>query len=84
MLVWNFNELEYSWLVNASVLTSNAEALAGKIISTVHTILLICCVALFKTSYWRAYGILGVSVGVKLAFQLLMSHYDTMFPVILF
>jgi len=30
MLIWNFNELEYSWLVNASVLTSNAEALAGK------------------------------------------------------
>ena len=30
MLIWNFNELEYSWLANASVLTSNAEALAGK------------------------------------------------------
>jgi len=68
MLIWNFNELEYSWLVNAGVLTSNAEAL---------------CV-LFRTTYWKAYLILGISVAFKIVFQSLLSHYDSQFPVILF
>lgn len=68
MLIWNFNELEYSWLVNASVLTSNAEALC----------------ALFKTNYWKAYSILAISIGIKLFFQFTLSQYDSKFPVILF
>lgn len=30
MVIWDYNELEYSWLVNLLVLTSNVEALSGK------------------------------------------------------
>ena len=30
MVIWDYNELEYSWLINIVVLTSNVEALAGK------------------------------------------------------
>lgn len=68
MLIWNFNELEYSWLVNASVLTSNAEALS----------------ALLRLDYWRAYLVLGLSVGIKLLFQTGYTYVDANFPVILF
>lgn len=68
MLIWNFNELEYSWLVNASVLTSNAEAIA----------------ALLKLNYWRAYLVVGSAVAFKLLFQTGYAYIDAHFPVILF
>lgn len=29
MIIWDYDELEFSWLVNLLVLTSNAEALSG-------------------------------------------------------
>lgn len=29
MVIWDYNGLEYSWLINIVVLTSNVEALAG-------------------------------------------------------
>ena len=79
MLIWNFNEMEYSWIVNGSVITSNAEALRGRPRPSCGVLR---AVALFRTSYWKAYGILAVSVGVKLLFQLGLSYYDAKFPII--
>ncbi|KAJ3403143.1 hypothetical protein HDV05_008043 [Chytridiales sp. JEL 0842] len=32
MVIWDYNELEYSWLVNLLVLTSNLEALSATIV----------------------------------------------------
>jgi hypothetical protein len=31
MVIWDYNELQYSWLVNLLVLTSNVEALSGSL-----------------------------------------------------
>lgn len=31
MVIWDYDELEYPWLINIVVLTSNLEAITGKI-----------------------------------------------------
>lgn len=33
MVIWDYKQLEYSWLVNIIVLASNTEALSGKTVT---------------------------------------------------
>ncbi|OZJ05498.1 hypothetical protein BZG36_01892 [Bifiguratus adelaidae] len=51
MVIWDYNEQSYAWLISLVVLTSNAEALA----------------AFLRTSYLKTYTLLSISLAVKIA-----------------
>ncbi|CAG8782928.1 3682_t:CDS:2, partial [Acaulospora morrowiae] len=53
MVIWDYNELEYSWLINIVVLTSNLEALA----------------VLLDIDYLKAFGIMVFGLGLKVLAQ---------------
>lgn len=65
MVIWNYEELYYSWIVNAFVMTSQAEAIS----------------ILFKWKYYKSYLILGIALTLKYIFQRLIGIINPDLPV---
>jgi Arv1-like family len=83
MVIWDFGELAYAWLINIFVLTSNAEAiyallhLEPALVSThrVHT-------ATLSPQYRAIFFIIIVSHALRWGLQLAVHHYaDPSYPV---
>lgn len=69
MIIWDYvYELEYTWLVNIFVLTSNAEALS----------------VFLEMSYWQAFTIMCLSMLARMCFQMAVHHVDPLMPIWIF
>ena len=68
MIIWDYNQLEYSWLVQFMVLTSNAEALS----------------VFLNVGYARTCVILLLGLLAKVGTQLLLYQFDPKLPIWLF
>ncbi|KAI9342744.1 Arv1 protein [Zopfochytrium polystomum] len=60
MVIWDYDELNYAWLINLFVLTSNLEALS----------------ALLNTSYFRILMILGFGLMTRLCANALVRYHN--------
>ncbi|CAG8677944.1 9278_t:CDS:2 [Gigaspora rosea] len=54
MVIWDYDQLEFSWLINVVVLTSNIEALA----------------VFLDMDYYKSFGIMVVGLGLKILAQM--------------
>lgn len=67
MIIWDYNELEYSWLVSIFALTSNIEAIS----------------VVLHEGYLKTMMFLGGSMICKLFVQFLIRQFDSSQKIIL-
>lgn len=77
MVIWDYRDMEFSYLINITVFTSNLEAIAG---NQSYTCRSTDNVAIFNITYPKTALILGSAVLGKFAFQRLISQLDPSFP----
>lgn len=77
MVIWDYHEREFSYLINMTVFTSNLEAIAG---IQEMGLLVVDRIAIFSLPYPRCAMILMVAVLGKYAFQSVVHHFDPLFP----
>jgi len=65
MVIWDYNDMEYSWGVNVFVLTSNAEALS----------------VFLDVAYWKAALVVLSGLAIKIVAQLVLHLVDPATPV---
>ena len=68
MVIWEYNDLEYSWLVNTIVYTSNAEVIS----------------IFFDQKYWKAYLVLSFGLFCKFLVQYASTFFDSTIPLLFF
>lgn len=78
MVIWDYHEMEFAYLINVLVFTSNLEALSGtcRVAIPAHP-----CVAITNAPYFKTALMMGVAVLGKYAFQCFIRHLDPTFPL---
>ena len=83
-VIWDYNDLEFSYLINITVFTSNIEAISG--ISSLFSFcfIYVAIAVIFSINYQKSVMILSIAILLKYLFQLLIVHFDPSFPASLF
>ena len=77
LAIWDYSDLEHSWLINLLVFMTNGVALSGKIFLSLIKVLL-------ESSRYFAFLILIAGLLSKLSIQLICASLDTHLNVVLF
>lgn len=78
MVIWDYSELNYSWIINVLALTSNAEAIAGRVFLEFYNYYL----AFLNSSSLTSFMVLSVGLLFKFSYAYALNSMLNCVPPI--